>query len=232
VALISPSALIESIRGKVGGTVFGNTQAGPIARMRVIPRNPKSDRQRQVRSILSAAPAAWAALDPNVRSAWDAYAADTPVPSRMGGTIQVSGFDMFVRDYCLRAIAGMSALTSAPSTPGLAASPNLTSLTFTHNSGQISVAFGSPWWKSVTGTALFLRVHAPQRVTRNTSQTPPRIVCVCKGSSGSPPSSPQTPDCPWGTIGAAGSAEYYTEAVCIDQTGRLSVVQAFRNDIA
>ncbi len=231
-ALITPSALIQTIRGKVGATVFGNTQAGPIARARVVPRNPRTERQLAARSALAAAGAAWSALDPEVRAAWDAYAADTPVPSRLGGTIQISGFDMFVRDYTLRVFAGMTPLTTAPSNPGLAPAPNLTSLTFTHATSTISVAFGNPWWKSVTGTAVFLRVHAPQRVSRNTPQTPPRLVLVCKGNNSSQPTSPQTPANPWGTIGAAGSAEYYTEAVCIDETGRLSSVQSFRNDIA
>lgn len=223
-ALFTPSVLVSQIRGKVGGAVFGNTSSGPIIRERVVPRNPRTDRQLASRSQISAAGTAWAALTSDVRAAWTAYAADTPVPGRMGTNIIVSGFAMFVRDYTLRAFAGLTPITTAPSTPGLAAVPGLTSLTFTHALSTISVAFGSPWWKSVTGTAVFLRIHRPQRVTRNTAQTPPRIVLATLGNSGTPPTSPVTPTCPWGTIGAAASAEYYADAVCIDATGRLGAV--------
>ena len=231
-ALITPSVLISQIKGKVGGVVFGNTMTGPICRMLVTPANPRTDRQLASRGSLSAAGAAWLALTSGVRDSWASYAASTPVPGRMGSTILLSGFNMFVRDYTLRAFAGLTALTAAPSTPGLAEAPGLTSITFTNALSTISVAYSAPWWKGSTGACLFLRVHRPQRVTRNTAQTPPRIVKVVAGNTGSPPASPQTPTCPWGTIGAAGSAEYYTDAVCIDATGRLSAVHSYINAIA
>jgi hypothetical protein len=74
-ARVETGALAEALRGKVGGVVFAQTPNGVVLMPRVVPRNPRTPAQTEVRANLARAVAAWGALTPAQAQAWAAYAA-------------------------------------------------------------------------------------------------------------------------------------------------------------
>jgi hypothetical protein len=69
-ARIIPSGLIDSVTGKLGGTVFQVSNGVLIARTRVSPRNPSSNNQQNRRSIYSELVRAWSGLTSSERNSW------------------------------------------------------------------------------------------------------------------------------------------------------------------
>lgn len=69
-ARIILSGLLDSLTGKLGGTVFQISNGTLIARSRVSPRNPSSDRQQNRRSVYSELVRSWSLLSPTERSSW------------------------------------------------------------------------------------------------------------------------------------------------------------------
>lgn len=69
-AKIIPSALLDSITGKLGGTVFQVSNGVLIARTRVSPRNPSSGSQQNRRSVYSTLVRGWSGLTGSERSSW------------------------------------------------------------------------------------------------------------------------------------------------------------------
>jgi hypothetical protein len=110
------------LSGSVGGVVASHNKGGQYLRNRSLPTNPNSAAQTRARDAFAAAAIAWRSLTVAVREGWEAYAAGTPVVNRLGESITVSGFNMFVRTAAFFTGAGFpSAIpAAAPISPGLA----------------------------------------------------------------------------------------------------------------
>jgi hypothetical protein len=107
------------LSGSVAGVVAGHNKGGQYLRNRSIPTNPNSSRQQTVRSAFATAALTWGNLTSGQRAAWEAYASQTPVLNRLGESITVSGFNMFVRTNAYLQGLGIALVTAAPLTPGL-----------------------------------------------------------------------------------------------------------------
>jgi hypothetical protein len=103
VALITPGPIVTAITGSIGGVTFGLAgPGGPYARARVTPTDPSTLEQSYVRGLLGAAASRWSTvLTPAQRSAWNTYAAGTPLPGRLGTPRPVSGIAMYCRTQAL-----------------------------------------------------------------------------------------------------------------------------------
>lgn len=111
------SSLLADIRGSIGGTTYSRNRGGSYARNRTVPINPQSINQTRARSQLATASSDWALLLNNAdRSAWNAYAETVTGLNVLGEAITYTGQQMFVRANTLLALAGQSAVTSAPTT--------------------------------------------------------------------------------------------------------------------
>lgn len=94
------SPVFSAVSGSIGGTTFAHNRGGMYTRARAVPTNPNSIRQQNVRSAFNAAIEAWSAsLSPAQRAAWNNYAANVPVTNKLGQTVNLSGQNMFVRNY-------------------------------------------------------------------------------------------------------------------------------------
>lgn len=222
-ARIKLSSLLTDLSGKVGNVVYTKNATGAVCRTRVDPANPRTALQIAARNALTACGALWAALTPTERSEWEAYAAGTPVPSRMGGTQLVSGFDMFCRHATLSQEAGITPLTTAPTVMGLAAAVGTITAAMVAATGVITFTWtGTPWWSNTTGAALFMRTSRAQAATRTTLQSPLRNLLVGVGNAGTPLASGLTQTSPWGSCTAG--QKVYGDFVGIDAIGRISPV--------
>lgn len=111
------SPVYSQVSGSIAGLTYAHNAGGLYARGRSIPSNPNSVKQQRVRAAMGSMVAYWyATLTASQRTAWNDYAANTPVTDKLGSSILLSGQNMFVRYN----VAALNLLNS-----GLAASSAL-----------------------------------------------------------------------------------------------------------
>lgn len=91
-ALIKLTAFLDSISGKVNGTVFSRNKGGAYVRGKGVVSNPQSVAQSSVRAVFGAISQAWRGLTEIQRNAWNAATSNFPYQNRLGDTKQLSGF--------------------------------------------------------------------------------------------------------------------------------------------
>ena len=132
------------LSGSVGGVVAAHNKGGQYLRNRSIPTNPNSAAQIAVRGAFSDGAIAWSGLTAAQRSAWEAYAVETPVVNRLGENIIVSGFNMWSRWFAFsRRAVPANSVVAAPVTPGLVSISAELTLTASAASGVTASDMGS-----------------------------------------------------------------------------------------
>ena len=147
------------LSGSVGGVVAGHNKGGQYLRNRSIPANPNSVRQQQQRAALAVAAARWRNLTADFRNAWDGYASQTPLVNRLGESITVSGFNMYVRTNAYVVGLGQAGIDVAPLQPGLSnlGTPDATPLVASVANGLDFVVTGA----TALGTNYCLIQYSP-----------------------------------------------------------------------
>ena len=223
------SALLTQASGSVGGLTFSHNQGGLYTRARSIPVNTNTPLQQTVRLLMGAAQSAWRELTAAVRSDWAAYATGTPVVNSLGDTIKLTGLMMFLRQFVSRGQAGVTQITTAPPTPGLAilspvsASRHLSTSTF-----DIAYDNGDAW-AITTGGFLAVFQSPPMGVGNNFYKGPFRYVGKVLGNTATPPTSPLNVTSPY-TVEAG--QRYFFRAIAVDSEGRMSGAQFLKCDVA
>lgn len=88
----------DGASGSVGSLVASRNRSGPYFRRRAIPVNPNTIRQQAVRSIFATLVNLWTStLTASQRTAWDTYAANTPLVDGLGAPAYVTGQNQYVR---------------------------------------------------------------------------------------------------------------------------------------
>jgi hypothetical protein len=100
-ARIKYSALVESIRGSIGGTTFQRNAYGYTIKAKPNMVNPNTSLQSIRKRSFQAAQAAWGSLTDTQRGYWDTYAATYPTPSQHNPDAYLSGFNLFVRWHAI-----------------------------------------------------------------------------------------------------------------------------------
>ena len=89
----------SSARGSVGGiTYFPNQYGSIIARARVTPVNPATNRQEQARGSMQEAIEHWKIIDPSFRDGWNWYARNTVLHGPQND-YHIPGREMYARSY-------------------------------------------------------------------------------------------------------------------------------------
>lgn len=114
------------IKGSIAGVTFQQGPYGTVARNRTVPVNPNSPGQVGIRGAMAQMSNYWSnTLTSAQRKAWDDYAAQTPLPDRFGQNVPTKGRQMFLRYANAAVYLGGTPIATAPSTPGVAASPSV-----------------------------------------------------------------------------------------------------------
>lgn len=100
------SGLVDSMAGKIAGSVIQNSYGGYQLRTRVTPRNPQVIKQQTSRNALAAPSAAWRALSDSDRTSW-----------RDAATPAVKGFHLFVSSNKNIQLLTLPALTTYVDNP-------------------------------------------------------------------------------------------------------------------
>ena len=113
-AIVKYNTLVDGLRGKVGGIVASDGRHGPYLRAKVTPYNPQSTAQGIARGYITTASQAWKALTDIKRLAWEALAEQVKSTNVFGVVASLSGFNVFMKINCNRALIGQTQLTDAP----------------------------------------------------------------------------------------------------------------------
>jgi len=187
----------EQRSGSVGATTYAKNRFGMYARQRVVPVNPNTERQVQARSRMSLLTNLWnTTLTPAERDGWNSYAANVPMLNRLGQTIYVTGFNMYIRTNSLVLQAGLTRVDTPPGLFLKGESDPTFAITVSEATQLISVAFDNALdWAGEVGGALMVFAGSPVMTALNFFGGPWKYAGKVVGAV-VPPTSPVTIACP------------------------------------
>jgi hypothetical protein len=193
--------MIADARGAVGGVVFSRNRGGLYTRSRVVPINPGSSFQQDVRTLLAFLTNAWFNdLSDTERSSWDAYAESVELVNPLGDLRKVTGLNHYVRSNLPRLQAGEASLArvdTAPTTQNLGSfyPPEFSSVDPTPPA--VDVTFASDDWSTATGGAMLVYASRGKNASINYFKGPYQYAGAILGNTATPPTSPETISLPF-----------------------------------
>src|ERR1017187_4699672 len=144
--------------GKLGLTVTWHGRNGQVRRILAIPKNPRTDRQLEVRDLLQQQARRFAALTDVQQDAWNTAAAAFHSTPSLGQSGPLTGLQLFVRINCKLGLLGQEPVDVPPVSPQF---PTLApqSLVITNTAGVIAVKLTCP---TSPGENTVLRASPPQ----------------------------------------------------------------------
>src|ERR1039457_3251393 len=127
--------------GKRGLNVSQGGRYGQISRAFVIPGNPRTASQMDVRRALGSVTARWRTLTEDQRNAWRVTAKTKNTVPRLGQSGPLTGSQLFAKINCSLATLGGNQVVTPPSFPQFPDNP-VGSLVITNVSGVISLKLG------------------------------------------------------------------------------------------
>lgn len=226
-ALIKFGGGVVQMAGSIAGTTFARNRYGNYARARTKPTNPNTARQDIVRSALAFLTQRWGqTLTAAQRTAWNLYAANVNMTNRLGETIQLSGYNHYIRSNAWRAYVSTTTIDDGPVVFELPAQDPAYAITATEAAQQISHAYNAVLdWADETGAYLLLYQGSPQNAQRNFFGGPWRYIAALAGVTGAPPASPFVSAV---SFAIAESQRLWCYARILRADGRLS--EPFRDD--
>jgi hypothetical protein len=109
-ARIIYSALIDSIKGSIGGTTFQSNKYGYTIKRKPNMINPNTPDQRTQKILFAQATKAWRGLSSAQRADWVTWAATYPQYAKNNPTSELSGYAVFVKVHVFRLMCGLAIL--------------------------------------------------------------------------------------------------------------------------
>lgn len=107
--------ILGPLSGKLGGNVFSHNRNGQYVRQFVIPTNPNTTEQNDVRGYLGQCATRWGStLTGLQRNGWRSYAETMPLVNSMGATYYLTGLQAYTRTNVSLRKAGLAFLDDAP----------------------------------------------------------------------------------------------------------------------
>lgn len=228
-ALVKFGGGIIEMRGKIAGNVFSRNKGGNYVRGLTVPINPNTALQVAVRAALAQLTDLWSnTLTGAQRTAWNLYAASVQVVNKLGESVNISGFNHYIRSNVefLNRLAATTA--NGPVVFEIPEQDPSLAITVTEAGQTISVTFNNALdWANESGGVMFLYQGTPQNGQRNFFDGPWNYIGRILGDDAVPPVSPDVH--PVSFAVAEGQRQWiYARIRRLD--GRLS--EPFRADIA
>lgn len=190
--MLFQSQVITKASGSVGGLTASHNRYGQYMRARSTPVNPNTAKQVVVRSALASLSAIWQTLTGAQRIAWADYAANVPVLNKLGETVNLTGFNMYLRSNIPRLQAGLARVDDGPTVFSL---PELTdpvpTVTVAAGFQSISLAFtNTDPWANENGGAMLIYAAAQVAPSINFFKGPFTFQDTIDGDGVTPPTSP------------------------------------------
>lgn len=114
-ALVKFGGGITAMSGSIAGNTFARNRFGYYVRARTKPTNTHSVKQEFIRAIISYLSEYWhGVLDVDERAAWAVYAAAVLMKNKLGESINITGFNHFIRSNSLELLMAESLIEAAP----------------------------------------------------------------------------------------------------------------------
>lgn len=124
--LVKFGPVIVAGRGKVGGVIASRNSAGAYMKQWTKPTWSAYPKQVNINSLLSIIINNWkTVIGFNERAAWNALAAVTPLPNKLGEMFTPSGFNLYVRSNMMLDLSGQG-FQADPPLSAVAPAPQLT----------------------------------------------------------------------------------------------------------
>lgn len=193
-ALIKYGGGIIQMSGSMAGNTFARNRFGNYLRARTKPVNPNSDRQLAARAILSAITEAWHEnLSDAQRITWNTYAAAISWLNRLGETVNLTGFNHFVRSNTARLHVGAALILDGPTTLSLPSVDTGFVVNGEEADDRLDVEFdGTDGWDDEDGAWMIIHQGQPQLATHEFFGGPYRMAENLPGAPGVDPPSPVT----------------------------------------
>lgn len=184
-ALIKYGGGIVQMSGSIAGQVHARNRFGNYMRARTKPVNPKSPRQVGARVLMMFLAEQWreAPMTDPIRTAWQTYANSVNWLNRLGETVTLTGFNMFMRGNSARMRISGALVTAGPTDLGLpAGDPNMVVSNCTEAAQKFDLAFDDTMdWCTEDGGFLAMQQGEPQNPTRNFFNGPWRTCAYISG---------------------------------------------------
>lgn len=176
---------IVQMSGSIAGSTHARNRFGNYIRARTKPVNPRSARQSGARVLVMYLAEQWreSPMTDAIRTAWETYANSVNWQNKLGETVKLTGFNMFVRSNAARMRIGGDLITAGPLDLGLpAGDPNMVVSNCTAAAQTFDLAFDDTMdWCEEIGAYLALQQGEPQNATRNFFNGPWRTCAYLSG---------------------------------------------------
>lgn len=186
------SQIFSKLSGRMGGTVASHNRGGQYIRALVTPVNPNSTLQQAVRTIFAGLADQWSLLTDVQRAQWDDYGENVPVVNRIGDTINLTGFNHYIRSNTPRQQAGLTRIDDGPTVFTL---PAAGIVTYTASAvadlilGVVAFDAGEAW-ANEDGAALLVFTARQVAPTINFFKGPFNAQAPIEGDAITPPTTP------------------------------------------
>lgn len=191
-ALVKYGAGIVQMSGSLAGNTFARNRSGNYVRARTKPVNPNTARQIAVRAAMAALTARWSqVLTANQRTAWNLYAASVTMTNRLGESINLSGFNHYIRSNSFRQIFNKTIIDAGPVIFELPAQDPTFDISCAEGGQTITVSFDDTMdWDNEDNGFLVYYQGSPQNAQRNFFDGPWKLMSYTAGVTGVPVASP------------------------------------------
>lgn len=191
-ALIKFGGGIVGMAGSIAGTTFSRNRYGAYARARTKPVNPNTAAQQTIRAALAFLTDRWSnTLTAAQRTAWNLYGSNVVMTNRLGESMNLSGFNHYVRSNMPRKYASQSIIDAGPTVFEIPEADPTYAITASEAAQTVDNAFDNTLpWAIEDGGLQFLFQGMPQNPQRNFFAGPWRISGVTVGIDPGGPASP------------------------------------------
>lgn len=195
-ALIKLGPTVTDIRGSIAGTTFSRNRYGNYIRARTTPVNPNSERQQAVRNIMAYVVQAWySVLTAGQRAAWSVYADACNFTNKLGESITLTGYNIFVRSNIARLNDDYSLVATGPTELILPPTDPDFSVAISEASQEVTVTFDDGLdWCGENSAKMTIHQGVPKNSATMFYGNHFRALGILEGSAGSSLTSPQVLD--------------------------------------
>lgn len=191
-ALIKFGGGITEMRGSIAGNTFSRNAYGAYVRSRTKPVNPNTGLQQAVRAALASLTVRWSqTCTAGQRTAWNLYGANVVMTNKLGESINLSGFNHYIRSNAILPTIGLTPIDDGPVVFEIPEADPLFSCAGSEGTQQITYTYDDALdWADENGAYIILFQGSPQNPQRNFFGGPWRLLTALAGVNGAPPASP------------------------------------------
>lgn len=229
--LPSDQTILENLgcrlSGSAGTLTASRNNAGPYIRTRTTPTDPATTRQVEMRDLMTDITQIWRdSLADFHRTSWTTYAANVPLPNRLGRRRHVTPLNHFVRGNIIRAQCYRAMNLNAPTIFDLGHPIDLFNVRAHKNSITLTFNFDdSADWCSELGSFIAIYASRSQAPSINFYNGPYELLGTCPNTALEYPVSPFRID-----LVAQPTVDYFTfvRVLLARLDGRTSITRQYR----